>query len=418
MEKILKWYREQLSKESSKVEEIPFSELDKWYFDKSTGNLRHESGKFFLVEGLRITNPQNNKTWEQPIINQPEIGVLGILTKKIAGERYFLLQAKMEPGNVNRLQLSPTVQATMSNYTRVHSGKKTAFLEYFFEAPPSRILVDSLQSEQGGRFFQKRNRNIVVEIDEKIELTDNFCWVKESHLQHLLGQDNLVNMNARSVLSCYLTCADFDPANSAHRTIEITNWITNLKIKYKSEIKLMPLKNVTGWEIREDKIAHEAGKYFSIIAVRTSSDSREVNRWTQPIMKETQPGLVGFIKKKINGIDHYLVQGKIEPGNIDEIYMTPTVQCSYHNVDGNSYYRSYFLNAKPDQVKYDALLSEEGGRFYHYRNRYMVIEIDEEIESSENHKWVSYPQLLEFLRFGMLNIEARTSIACMHAGRK
>ena len=35
----------------------------------------------------------------------------------------YLLQAKVEPGNINKIQISPTVQATRSNYLRIHGGK-------------------------------------------------------------------------------------------------------------------------------------------------------------------------------------------------------------------------------------------------------------------------------------------------------
>ena len=62
------------------------------------------------------------KNWDQPIIIQNEKGILGILKDSVKNK--YLLQAKVEPGNKNRLQLSPTVQATKSNYQRVHGGKK------------------------------------------------------------------------------------------------------------------------------------------------------------------------------------------------------------------------------------------------------------------------------------------------------
>lgn len=70
-------------------------------------------------------------TWDQPIINQPEIGFLGFIVKKIQGVYHFLMQAKIEPGNLNVVQLSPTLQATRSNYTRVHKGAIPKYLEYF-----------------------------------------------------------------------------------------------------------------------------------------------------------------------------------------------------------------------------------------------------------------------------------------------
>ena len=49
---------------------------------------------------------------------QNEIGILGII-KNIKTNKY-LLQAKVEPGKINKIQISPTVQATRSNYSRIN----------------------------------------------------------------------------------------------------------------------------------------------------------------------------------------------------------------------------------------------------------------------------------------------------------
>ena len=121
---ILEWIRNKNEKVRTIVNVIPLREMRNWLFDKQTGNIVHESGRFFSIEGVRNeTNWGNVPCWEQPIINQPEIGFLGFLTKKINGILHFLMQAKIEPGNINCVQLSPTLQATKSNYTRVHKGK-------------------------------------------------------------------------------------------------------------------------------------------------------------------------------------------------------------------------------------------------------------------------------------------------------
>ena len=58
-------------------------------------------------------------------IHQPEIGILGILTRLTGGAREYLMQAKQEPGNVDGAQVSPTLQATFSNYTQAHGGSLT-----------------------------------------------------------------------------------------------------------------------------------------------------------------------------------------------------------------------------------------------------------------------------------------------------
>jgi len=149
------------------VEKKPLSSLINWSFDDKTGDLKHDSGGFFQIRGLKVaTNWGEVSSWTQPIIYQPEIGILGILTKKIDGILYFLMQAKAEPGNINTHQLSPTVQATKSNYTRIHGGKPTLFLEYFTDSKRVDVLLDQLQSEQGARFYHKRNRNIIVRISK------------------------------------------------------------------------------------------------------------------------------------------------------------------------------------------------------------------------------------------------------------
>ena len=86
------------------------------------------------------------------------------------------MQAKIEPGNINVVQLSPTLQATKSNYTQVHQGNAPFYLDYFLsERKDVTVLLDQLQSEQGARFLKKRNRNMIVEINSEIELKDNFC---------------------------------------------------------------------------------------------------------------------------------------------------------------------------------------------------------------------------------------------------
>jgi len=197
------WFTRKKQENHFAVKQIPLASLRQWYFEEGTQNLKHSSGRFFAIEGIRVTtNFGPVQCWDQPIINQPEIGILGVITRKFNGIPYFLMQAKMEPGNVNVLQLSPTVQATKSNFTQIHGGRLPPYLEYFMERRKSRYLVDQLQTEQGGRFLRKRNRNMIVEVDDDIDILDDFCWLTLGQIKRLLKEDNMVNMDARSVISC------------------------------------------------------------------------------------------------------------------------------------------------------------------------------------------------------------------------
>jgi oxidase EvaA len=445
------WVAKQNKEVVVNVKPKKLAELTNWHFDAATGDLVHDSGKFFSIVGIDIkTNWGKVSHWQQPIINQPEIGFLGIIVKKFNGILYFLMQAKIEPGNINYVQLSPTLQATKSNYTKVHQGKSPLFLDYFNGTKPSKVLIDQLQSEQGARFLRKRNRNIIVEVTEDLEVPSNFVWLTLGQIKELLKFDNLVNMDTRTVISC-INFGTYSPevtdfyhtlninkgksagfeldmlisalsASKAIHTIDrIISWVTNLKSTFDLEVTKMPLKDVQFWKKDEYQIFHEAGKYFKVIGVEVEIGNREVQSWCQPLVESAQEGIMAFIVKKINGTYHFLVQAKLESGNFDVIEMAPTVQCLTGNYrEGQQEYipafLDYVLNAKPEQIKLSSYQSEEGGRFFQEQNRNMIIEADDQfpIEVPENFIWMTLNQMLSFIQYNnYLNVEARSLISCV-----
>lgn len=443
------WLEHQRKQTHIQIKQIPFNELRKWYFDKNTGNLYHESGRFFSIEGVNIkTNYGTVPEWSQPIINQPEIGILGIITKEINGALYFLMQAKIEPGNINYVQLSPTLQATKSNYTKIHKGESPEYLEYFIDNSKSRVLLDQLQSEQGARFLRKRNRNIIVEVNEDIPLKDNFCWLTLGQIISLMEYDNVVNMDTRTVISgiqfgsyspelieIYKNCdiskkgrsefqpdiltSMFDNTRSQNTIDEIISWITRLKTTYELDIERIPLNHVQRWHKDDYEIYHETKNYFSVIAVLVEIGNREVKSWTQPLVKAAQEGIISFLIKKFNGVYHFLVQAKLEAGNFDILEMAPTVQCitgNYRKVAPENHppFLDFVLNAKPEQIKYSTYQSEEGGRFYHEQNKNLIIEVDDAfpLDIPDNYIWMTLNQLKQFIKYNnYLNIQARTLLS-------
>ncbi len=445
VEEVLAWYRRLGQTNQFAVQQIPFSDLDSWYFAEDPYRLAHRSGRFFTVEGLRVvTNYGAVSEWDQPIINQPEIGILGIITKVFQnGVRYFLMQGKMEPGNINTIQLSPTVQATRSNYKQVHQGKKPLYLEYFMQPDKATRLIDQLQTEQGARFLRKRNRNMIVDVTEDIPVYDHFCWLTLGQIQRLLTYDNLVNMDARTVLSCipfidserhndtrldycwtgfakdvYESMLGGRPAR--HTLDEILSWFTELKTRYELAVERIPLNQVRHW-VRDDyEIRHETGRQFSVIAVSVQAENREVVSWTQPLLKHTGHGLVGFLVQNLHGMLHVLVRASMEPGNFDTIDMGPTVACSRveapRSQTDSTMFLDAFLQADPHHIRYSAVQSEEGGRFYHFQNRYMIVEVPPErrLDPPDTFIWMTLAQIYDLLRHGYFNIEARSLLACLN----
>lgn len=410
-----------------------------WHIDDD-GCLRHDTGRFFSVQGIHVeTDFGHVSGWDQPIIVQPEIGYLGILAKEFDGVLYFLMQAKIEPGNVNCVQISPTLQATKSNYTRVHNGKKPAYLDYFVNVKPENVLLDQLQSEQGARFLRKRNRNIIIKVDEDVEVLPDFRWMTIGQIKEFMHHDNMVNMDTRTVLSGieyidYLTPMSdmsrlspfgrdlFESARTTegvHTMSQLLSWLSGLKSRYDLFVSYKPIDRLKGWRRTETEIANESGKYFRVIGVQVSISNREVRSWNQPLVQPLQQGICAFIIKKIEGVYHFLVQAKLECGNYDVLELAPTVQCLTGNVFASRQkppFTDYILNVPKNQILYDVLQSEEGGRFYREQNRNMIVEVydDFPLEVPEHYTWMTLNQINNFLRFNnYLNIQARSILSAL-----
>ena len=70
----------------------------------------------------------------QPILSEVDEvgGLLGLIRTKIDNLPHYLVEAKYEPGNFNKILLSPTLQATFSNINQAHKGRKPHYFEFFF----------------------------------------------------------------------------------------------------------------------------------------------------------------------------------------------------------------------------------------------------------------------------------------------
>ncbi|MET9096658.1 NDP-hexose 2,3-dehydratase family protein [Streptomyces cyaneofuscatus] len=424
------------------AERRPLEELVGWH-STATGELKHDSGGFFSVEGLGVRSERGGPVehWQQPIIHQPETGILGILVKEFDGVPYCLMQAKAEPGNRNGIQLSPTVQATRSNFSRVHGGAAVPYLDHFREPGARRVIVDVRQSEQGSWFYRKCNRNMVVEITGEVEVLDSFCWLSLGQLLRLLREEDLVNMDTRTVLSCLPLAAPglhtlfpsrSDPYRAAlvrslstdapapHPLAGVLSWITEARSTPRLRTRWEPLDELHGWHRADGRISHESGRFFDVIGVGVTAVGREVRQWTQPMIEPYGTGLIAFLTREADGVLQVLVRQRAEPGFLDVAELGPTVQCTPGNydalpADARPALLDEVLRAAPDRIRYDVLLSEEGGRFFHALNRYVIVESDVDVPDDDpDFRWLTVHQLSALLAHShYVNVQARTLLACL-----
>ncbi|MFG3138422.1 NDP-hexose 2,3-dehydratase family protein [Streptomyces sp. NPDC048211] len=405
------------------VDKIPFADLKGWHLAPRTGNLVHSSGRFFTVEGLHVrTTTGLFPEWHQPIIRQPEVGILGILAKEFDGVLHFLMQAKMEPGNPNLLQLSPTVQATRSNYTRVHRGSPVRYVEYFTGPQRGAVLADVLQSEHGSWFFRKKNRNMVVVTDDEVPPHPDFCWLTLGQLNVLLGQDNTVNMDARTVLSS-LPPRTQDPAGrlALHPDVDLLSWLTEHRSTHEWTIETVPMLGLPDWRRTDREITREDRRYFDVVAVAVKAGNREVTSWTQPLIEPHGEGLTGFFVHDFDGVPHVLAHARMEGGLPGVVEIAPTVQCVPENYSDDVLprYTDRMRSAPSTRIRYSAVHSEEGGRFLNATSRYVLVEAEHALATEQpppDYAWLSVGQLERMTGAGLtVNVQARTLLTCLRS---
>jgi oxidase EvaA len=205
------WFEAQRRACTMVVTEIGLNETAGWIVAPQTGNVGHVSHEFFTVHGIRVTETASRevgaKGWCQPILTQVgyDGGLLGILRRRLVGVPHYLIEAKAEPGNYEKLQLSPTLQATFSNLKRAHEGQKPRFAEYF-ETPEQvegTVLYRAWLSEDGGRLYLKRNLGMLVEVPESREITvpPGFIWLSMYQIKELLCRNAWVNPHIRGIIA-------------------------------------------------------------------------------------------------------------------------------------------------------------------------------------------------------------------------
>ena len=412
------------------INKVGLGESGFWFYNDDTGCIENQNKSFFQITGLR-KKLNGNVVLEQPVILQKEIGYLGIICKKIKGEMHYLMQAKIEPGNINKIQISPTIQATKSNFTQKHGGAKPAYLDYFINADKYKIIVDQIQSEQSSRFLGKRNRNIILEVTDEVEVLPNFRWMTLSQLKQLMRYDNLVNMDTRTVLSCIPV--DWMPeagdmkdislyrsaieGNKHNNLSDIYNYINNFKMFDDSQTEIVPLKSLNTWHMSGGEFVCDTGYSFKVIFCDIEIEGREVRRWTQPLLEASGPAIFALFTRVRKGIKEFLVRATGEVGCFDKIELGPSVQREYFNEKPNSLVDDYFDATLQSRrgIVFDTMLSEEGGRFYCEQNRNLIIEVDNELDTlPKGYFWVDYKTLNSLVQVNnCLNIQLRNLLSVM-----
>ena len=441
-EELLSWVQERNKNLVVEIHKNRLKDSGVWFYDREEGYIRNRDRSFFTIAGYQQVRP-DGKTLSQPIILQQEIGYLGILCKEIGGVMHFLMQAKIEPGNVNKIQISPTIQATKSNFTQKHGGTKPPYLEYFLNASKYEVVVDQIQSEQSSRFYKKRNRNILICVEDEIPVLPSHRWMTLGQLKRLMREDNLVNMDTRTVLSCIpFSKLNLPPLEllelseefrdkalfrsvfvekGENRLPQVYQYINNLKMFAENQGYLVPLHELPDWEMRDGEIVCRSPYPFKVVFCDIAIEGREVKHWTQPLFEANGIATFGLICCEEDGVLKFLVRALPEVGCFDSLELGPTVQREAVAVSQEEDAVNRFFSERLQSgqgVMFDHLLSEEGGRFYHEQNRNILLRVrKEELPAlPEGCFLLDYRTLNELVQVNnTLNIQLRNLLSLLEA---
>jgi len=403
-----------------KIERVSLKEIDGWRYNEKTDVIERIDQAFFSV--IAVKSPlMVDKYNELPLINQPEIGILGFIISQNKTGKKILLQAKSEPGNIGLTQIGPSVQATKSNYTSKHHGKKQKYIEYFFDVfYPKKIELK--QSEQGTRFFNKYNLNTIVDIDEKfIKIEEEkYKWFHLDEILESLHDDYLFNTDFKSVFSYLIE----DLINQKKYSLKSGNPILNsyfnnekndirpvvesikkTRIKNHFKVAKTGISKLENWIFTENGIISKNNIHHSIQFYHIEINDREIPTWGQPLITKESLELIVLFCFVEEGEMKFVFKERPEIGFSNFIQLAPTIQFDFLEGNNNS-----SVNGK---CLFEFYQSEEGGRFFKNVSRYSIYEIEKsEIENMpDSFKILDLHQICQLLKIeGIFSNEARSII--------
>lgn len=396
---VKEYYEKVNSKNNFVVKQIGISKLTEWKFD-NLKNLSHKSGKFFKVVKVK------NKNYESGILLQDEQGTLGVLTCIYKDILHFLVQFKKEPGNITSSQLSPTLQATLSNQNKVHGGNAPKYLEFFQNITKKNILFRASLPEQGNRYWKKYNDNVILKVDY-FEESENYRWMTLGQIYEFSNIDNSINSCLRSVLSLL--------HKSEYKNIVNSEKIINIKNLTKSQkLNNSELKNsvIDFYSKQEDKLIFEnIDDSFEINGISVAIENREVSKWDQPIIFDFSLSEYVFVSILRDNKRFYILKEMYEPGYKDCFNLGPTFTLNKRiNQNLISEFKQIFGDKTTPKLINELEMSEEGGRFFQTKVKHSFYEIllDSSINNIKGFHILDDDEVSQLNNLGLLTMEARS----------
>lgn len=381
------------------IEKITLSQMPDWVL--RDGALSHKSGGFFSLVGVAASDrPAEQKL----MMYQPQSALTGLLTTVHLGERFYLLQARAEPGNCGIAQYGPTIQSTPANYLRLHGGNTSPYVDWFTTFKPSiSVLHDSMQLDLGERYLFKSKRLLVVQCPPDVPLAPGFIWVPAQLLAQATVESTFLNTDLRSLIN---VCSwGEEDAQGLHPLAEQVRKSLQQKPRPEKfaeisaafnavpqQFQFMPLDRLAGWRLTDTGLSEvQVRQGFEVGYYRVEAHGREVRSWSQPLINSRSTGLVALACRVLNGTLECAVRVAAETGLQTGRALLPTLL----QYPGDPAAATSLTGQRLVQTTE----SDEGGRFYQDASEYELVLTDSPLaETDSSLVWLTVSELRVMLR--------------------
>ena len=444
-----RWRAESVAKSGFAWRAIPFAASREWSF--VDGILRHRTGGFFALAGLAVRSRTRELDGQQQLaILQPETAINGFLLRRRHGRSELLFQGRIEPGNIESMQLAPTVQSTEANYKRLHGGGATAFVEWFTGERSGKLVYDELQSEEATRYYGKYNRNVVVDVSEagELELPPAFRWYDLDAIRVFATASNVLNTDARSVLAgldwnllagasgpfahhaagsfgAQLRASLRAPASADDQSdADTLAWLQRLRVRASVRHSVLPLSALRNWVVEADVIRERVREHgFCARQFAIHAEGREVASWDQPLIDSDGVGRLVLALQERDGVTRLLVKASHEIGFLEGVQCAASLSVAPGaSPRAGDRVETALLELLADPARSLRMTScrqsEEGGRFHRDENEYEIVVLDPgaQLPESPFYRWLTLAQVRRLIPVpGTFSMEFRGVLALLLA---
>ena len=174
---------------------VDIHKMDAWRL--TDYDLKTRGNRPFIVRQIHVTAKiREVPAWDQPIIDSNSCGYVDLICGRKKGTLQFLFRMRREPGLHDYVELSPTFIQ--------EPGIALKPKDDLVSRTNGKILIESLQSDEGGRFFQDTNRYRVIDVGDAYEIDEGWYWLTLAEIKTLINKGSYFTNESRSALSLLL----------------------------------------------------------------------------------------------------------------------------------------------------------------------------------------------------------------------